>query len=84
MDVRFLTAVDIAKLLKVSRALAYRLIAQGEISSVRFGRTVRVRQTDLDDFVQRHATNGATENVPILQSLLTGKCVTEDREERAE
>jgi excisionase family DNA binding protein len=57
MTTQFFTATEIAKLLKISKALAYRLIAQGELPAIRFGRTVRVRQEDLDSFILNNGTN---------------------------
>jgi excisionase family DNA binding protein len=56
MNIIFYKAIEIAQLLKISKALAYRLIAQGEIPSVKFGRTVRVRQEDLQAFVVNNLT----------------------------
>jgi excisionase family DNA binding protein len=55
MNTTFLTPRDIAHMLKISRALAYRLIAHGEIPSIQFGRVSRVRQEDLDTFIQQSA-----------------------------
>ena len=52
MNPNFLTAGEVANLLRISRALAYRLISKGEIASVRFGRTVRVREEDLNIFIK--------------------------------
>ena len=49
---KLLKGTDIAKILGISRALAYRLMAQGQITSVRFGRTVRVKPDDLEIFIQ--------------------------------
>ena len=54
MDTNYLTAVDIAKVLKISKALAYRLIAQKRIQSVRFGKTVRVSTEELEAFISRN------------------------------
>jgi excisionase family DNA binding protein len=51
MDTNFLTAIEIAQMLKISKALAYRLISRGEISSVRFGRTVRIPKAALEKFI---------------------------------
>lgn len=51
----FLTAKDIAKMLKISNALAYRLIQNGQIPGVRFGRTVRVSMESLEKFIQEHS-----------------------------
>jgi excisionase family DNA binding protein len=53
----FLTAMDIAKMLKISKALAYRLISQGRIQSIRFGKTVRVRTEDLQKFIDQSASS---------------------------
>jgi len=57
MVATFLKATEIAQILKISKALAYRLIKEGHISSVHFGRTERIRQEDLDSFIQRNAFN---------------------------
>lgn len=56
MESNFLTAIEIANLLKISKALAYRLIAQGQIPSVRFGKTVRVKNEDLRKFIDSNTT----------------------------
>ncbi len=45
---------EVAERLNISRALAYRLIANGDIKSIRFGRTVRVRPDDLEAFLSNH------------------------------
>lgn len=48
---RLLTAYEIAALLNISKAKAYRLIQMGEIPAVQFDRTRRVRRQDLDEFI---------------------------------
>lgn len=50
----FLTAGDIAKMLGISKAKAYRLIQQKEIHSISIDKTVRVRWEDWEAFVQKH------------------------------
>lgn len=57
-----LTAQDVAKVLHVSVALAYRLITEGQLPGVRFGRTVRVRPEDLENFIQNNMTNSSHQN----------------------
>ena len=52
----FLTASELAKTLKISKALAYRMIQIKEIPSFSIGRTVRVRRDDLDTFIESHMT----------------------------
>ena len=77
MFTTFLRATEIAKILKISKALAYRLIAEGEISSVRFGRTIRVRLEDLEIFIQRNMTKSLVQsengNAVISNLRLLGK-----------
>ena len=50
----FLRAIDVAGILKISKALAYQLIRTKELPSFSFGRAVRVRRQDLDIFIQTH------------------------------
>jgi excisionase family DNA binding protein len=51
---QLLTAREVAELLHVSKAQAYRLIQLGKLKSVRFGRIVRVKPEDLEAFIQRN------------------------------
>jgi excisionase family DNA binding protein len=48
---RLLRIEDVADRLGVSRSMAWKLIAYGQLPSVRIGRAVRVRPADLDDYV---------------------------------
>ncbi len=64
---QFYTATEIATILKISRALAYRLIAEGEIASVRFGRTVRVNEAALQQFFARKAAGTETSGLAMSQ-----------------
>jgi excisionase family DNA binding protein len=48
---RLLTATDVAKELQVTRSTAYRLIAEGEVPSVRIGGSVRVPSEALDSLI---------------------------------
>jgi len=53
-EATLLTAKDVAQILRISKALAYRLVTDGQLPAVKFGRTVRVRQEDLQAFVTRN------------------------------
>jgi excisionase family DNA binding protein len=53
MDETLLRVPEVARLLSVSRALAYQLVERGEIRSIRLGRSVRVDPRDLREFVER-------------------------------
>ena len=51
MTNKLLRGKDVAEILNVSKAFAYRMMAEGKISTVRLGRSVRVRPEDLDQFI---------------------------------
>ena len=51
---KLLTAYEIAIVLNISKAKAYQLISRGEIPSIQFGRTTRVRAQDLEQFLKDH------------------------------
>lgn len=58
MDERheFLKVPEVAQTLRIARGRAYELVANGEIPSVRIGRSVRVNRRELDRWLesQRH------------------------------
>ena len=47
----FLTVAEVAATLRVSNMTVYRLINAGQLSAVRIGRSFRLRQEDLDQFL---------------------------------
>jgi excisionase family DNA binding protein len=49
---RLLKVKEVAEILQVSRSHAYQMMQRGEIPMVRVGSAVRVRTTDLDDFIK--------------------------------
>jgi len=51
---RLLRASEVASILNVSRSLAYRLMKQGDIPSIRINRVVRVRPSDLKVFIEEN------------------------------
>ncbi len=72
MDTVLLTPNEIAATLKISKGLAYRLIAMHKLPAIRFGRTVRVKQQDLDDFILRN-TSGADSKDSTAPTLSSSK-----------
>jgi len=48
---RLLRIEDVADRLAISRSMAWKLIAIGQLRSLRIGRSVRVRPADLDAYV---------------------------------
>jgi excisionase family DNA binding protein len=49
-----LTVQDIMRILKISRATAYKLIQSGELVSYKFGRLVRIPPSELDKFIDKN------------------------------
>jgi excisionase family DNA binding protein len=53
---RFLTAAEVASLLRVSTMTVYRLLKAGELPSVRVGKSYRVREDDVDAYLAARYT----------------------------
>ena len=53
---KLLKATEVAELLNVSRAFAYRLMQQGKIRTVVIGGAKRVRPEDLNTFIENNLT----------------------------
>jgi excisionase family DNA binding protein len=56
--VKLLTVVEAARELGISRSKVYELLADGELPSVRIGRTRRIAVTALEEFVAAHTDLG--------------------------
>jgi|APSaa5957512622_1039677.scaffolds.fasta_scaffold281669_1 excisionase family DNA binding protein len=52
LPIRLLKATEIAEILNISRAFAYRLMKQGVIPVVHIGNARRVRLGDLESFIE--------------------------------
>jgi excisionase family DNA binding protein len=56
---RFLTVGEVAAILRVSTMTVYRLINAGQLPAVRIGRSFRVREGELDRYLdERHTRAG--------------------------
>ena len=51
-ELTLLSASDVAEVLKISRAMAYKLMRTREIPTVQIGKSKRVRLSDLKVFIQ--------------------------------
>jgi excisionase family DNA binding protein len=51
-DVRFLTVQEVAALMRVSKMTVYRLVHSGELASVRVGRSFRVPERAVHDYLR--------------------------------
>ena len=54
-DALLLKVPEAARLLRISRNLAYELVARGELPSVRLGRAIRVPRHALDAWIARQS-----------------------------
>lgn len=57
---RYLTVAEVALDMRVSTMTVYRLIKSGELAAVRVGKSYRIRETDLDLFLEsRYVDTGS-------------------------
>ncbi|MBD8870838.1 helix-turn-helix domain-containing protein [Nocardioides donggukensis] len=52
-EVKFLTIAEVASTMRVSKMTVYRLVHNGELPAVRVGRSFRVTEKDVNDYLQR-------------------------------
>ena len=50
-EVRFLTVAEVAAIMRVSKMTVYRLVHAGELTSVRVGRSFRVPEQAVNDYL---------------------------------
>jgi excisionase family DNA binding protein len=55
-EARLLTVNEVADLLRVSRMTVYRLIKEGQMPALRVGRSYRLREDDVDDYLSSRYT----------------------------
>lgn len=56
---RLLTVAEVATVMRVSRMTVYRLIRRGQLKAIRVGRNYRVREQDLNEYLEAQAVSGA-------------------------
>ncbi len=54
----FLTVAEVAEMVRVSRMTVYRWVHAGELPAVRFGRSFRVPQQAVEQFMEQAALAG--------------------------
>ena len=54
-EIMLLTVPEAARVLRISRNLAYELVARGEIPAIRLGRVIRVPRAPLEEWVKSEA-----------------------------
>ena len=56
-DPKFLTIAEVATVMRVSKMTVYRLVHGGELPAVRVGRSFRVSEEDVDDYLRKSFYN---------------------------
>lgn len=52
-DSKFLTVAEVAAMMRVSKMTVYRLLHNGEMPAVRVGRSFRVLEKDVDEYLRK-------------------------------
>ena len=52
-EVRFLTVAEVAELMRVSKMTVYRLVHSGELAAVQVGRSYRVPEQAVHDYLRK-------------------------------
>jgi len=50
---KFLTVAEVAAMMRVSKMTVYRLVHNGELPAVRVGRSFRVEEKDVDEYLRK-------------------------------
>ncbi|WP_308188304.1 helix-turn-helix domain-containing protein [Nocardioides sp. R-C-SC26] len=56
-DPKFLTIAEVATMMRVSKMTVYRLVHGGELPAVRVGRSFRVQESDVDEYLRKSFYN---------------------------
>ncbi|WP_134765515.1 helix-turn-helix domain-containing protein [Nocardioides sp. 1609] len=56
-DPKFLTIAEVASLMRVSKMTVYRLVHGGDLPAVRVGRSFRVSEEDVDEYLRKSFYN---------------------------
>lgn len=68
LDAGLLTVPEAARILRISRNLAYELVARNELPSIRLGRVIRIPRAALDTWMdQQTSTSDGASTSPRLQ-----------------
>ena len=51
-EVKFLTIAEVASVMRVSKMTVYRLVHGGELPAVRVGRSFRVSEEDVNEYIK--------------------------------
>ncbi|GAB2737082.1 MULTISPECIES: helix-turn-helix domain-containing protein [unclassified Arthrobacter] len=60
-NARFMTVAEVAEVLRVSKMTVYRLVHSGEMPAVRFGRSFRVPEEAVSQYLKGAVVDGHSE-----------------------
>ncbi len=60
-----LTIKEVAAILKISKSLAYALVARGALPRYEIGNCIRIHRSDLDAYLQQQRKVPITETTPL-------------------
>lgn len=60
-EMRFLMVTEVASIMRVSRMTVYRLVHSGELPAVRVGRSFRVPEQAVHDYLRHSYVDGAVD-----------------------
>jgi excisionase family DNA binding protein len=66
-DFELLSIAQVCQRLDMGKSWVYRRIHEGEIPSVKLGRTIKIRRSELEDYLEQHRyqpSNGARDRSP--------------------
>ena len=58
-EVRFVTVAEVASLMRVSKMTVYRLVHSGELPAIRVGRSFRVPESAVNNYLQATVIDNA-------------------------
>jgi len=61
-EVRFLTVAEVAAIMRVSKMTVYRLVHSGEMPAVRVGRSFRVPEQAVHDYLRQSFVDSAADS----------------------
>ena len=56
-EIKFRTVAEVAAMMRVSKMTVYRMLHNGEIPALRVGRSFRVREEDVNEYLRRSFYN---------------------------
>jgi excisionase family DNA binding protein len=73
MSDHLLKAKEVAERLNISRSQAFALMRNGNVPIVKFGKLVRVRPEDLEEFIEKNSVGATKTYLPLARQVCQSK-----------